>query len=104
MIYLVTTQTKLFNSDYYELLSIEESLKMINSWNVIQFDTETKGRDAHIGKLLTMQFGNKDKSIQIVVDCSTVDPVLYKNVLEEKLVIGQNLKFDFFHKFIILLA
>ena len=94
MIYLVTTQTKLFNSDYYELLSIEESLKMINSWNVIQFDTETKGRDAHIGKLLTMQFGNKDKSIQIVVDCSTVDPVLYKNVLEEKLVIGQNLKFD----------
>ena len=94
MIYLVTSQQQLFNSDIYTLLSIEESLKIISSWNVIQFDTETKGRDAHIGKLLTMQFGNKDKSIQIVVDCSTVNPVLYKNALEEKLIIGQNLKFD----------
>ena len=94
MIYLVTNQTKLFNSEVYELLSIEESLKIIQSWNVIQFDTETKGRDAHIGKLLTMQFGNKDKSIQIVVDCTTIDPKLYKEVLESHFIIGQNLKFD----------
>ena len=94
MIYLVTTQTKLFNSEVYELLSIEESLKIIQSWNVIQFDTETKGRDAHIGKLLTMQFGNKDKSIQIVVDCTTIDPKLYKEILESHFIIGQNLKFD----------
>ena len=94
MIYLVTNQTKLFNSEVYKLLSIEESLKIIQSWNVIQFDTETKGRDAHIGKLLTMQFGNKDKSIQIVVDCTTIDPKLYKEVLESHFIIGQNLKFD----------
>ena len=41
-----------------------------------------------------MQFGNKDKSIQIVVDCTTIDPKLYKEILESHFIIGQNLKFD----------
>ena len=94
MIYLVTTQKQLFNSDLYTLLSVNESLKILSSWKVIQFDTETKGRDAHIGTLLTMQFGNKEKSIQIVVDCTTINPKLYKEILENHLIIGQNLKFD----------
>lgn len=94
MIYLVTNELSLFNSTVYKMLSIEESLKILDSWNMIQFDTETLGRDCHVGKLLLAQFGSIDKSIQIVVDCTTVDIKLYKNILESKYIIGQNLKFD----------
>ena len=94
MIYLVTKQQKLFDSNIYKLLSVEDSLNIISSWKVIQFDTETKGRDPHIGTLLTMQFGDKNKTTQIVVDCTTINPKLYKEVLEKGYIVGQNLKFD----------
>lgn len=96
MIYLVTAEQKLFKSNLYEVISIDESLTLLYKFenNIIQFDTETKGRDQHIGKLLTAQFGNKDKSIQIVVDCTTINILLYKDVIENALLIGQNLKFD----------
>lgn len=96
MIYLVTAEQKLFKSNLYEVISIDESLTLLYKFenNIIQFDTETKGRDQHIGKLLTAQFGNKDKSIQIVVDCTTINILLYKDIIENALLIGQNLKFD----------
>lgn len=94
MIYLVTRQQELFTNDTYKLISIQESLDMMESWEVVQFDTETNGRDCHINKLLCIQFGNKKASIQIVVDCSTIDILNYKDVLETKFIVGQNLKFD----------
>lgn len=96
MIYLVTAEQKLFESDLYKVISVQKSLDLLSKFedNIIQFDTETKGRDQHLGKLLTAQFGNKDKSIQIVVDCTTINIVLYKEVIENALLIGQNLKFD----------
>ena len=94
MIYLVTTQTKLFDSEYYTIISKERSLEMINSWNIIQFDTETEGRDPHLCALLCMQFGNDATDAQIVVDTTTISPLHYKEVLENKYIIGQNLKFD----------
>ena len=96
MIYLVTAKQKLFDSDLYKVISIQKSLDLLSKFedNIIQFDTETKGRDQHIGKLLTAQFGNKDKSIQIVVDCTTINIILYKEVIENALLVGQNLKFD----------
>ena len=94
MIYLVTKNQELFESDVYKIISVEESLKIMSNWDKVQFDTETEGRDPHICKLLCMQFGYKKDNIQIVVDCSSINPVLYKSILESKLVIGQNLKFD----------
>ena len=94
MIYLITKQPTLYKSDLYTIINTEESISIINNWELIQFDTETDGRDCHINKLLTMQFGYAKKNIQIIVDCSTINPILYKNVLESKLLIGQNLKFD----------
>ena len=94
MIYLVTKNQELFESDVYKIISVEESLKIMSNWDKVQFDTETEGRDPHICKLLCMQFGYKKDNIQIVVDCSSINPVLYKTILESKLVIGQNLKFD----------
>ena len=93
MIYLVTGQELLFDNDF-QLISIEESLNIMKNWNNIQYDSETLGRDAHIGDLLLAQFGNYDKTIQIVVDCTTISIVNYKEILESKYIIGQNLKFD----------
>ena len=94
MIYLVSSNQELFDDSDYKHISVDESLEIIKSWNLVEFDTETSGRDAHIDKLLCAQFGNKTADIQIVVDCVTTDIKLYKDVLESKLVIGQNLKFD----------
>ena len=94
MIYLVSGNKKLFESPNYSYMSIEDSLQEISSWDVVQFDTETSGRDAHLCKVLCAQFGNKTRDIQIVVDTLTTDLLLYKKILEEKLIIGHNLKFD----------
>lgn len=94
MIYLVTKQQELFNRNDYKVISAEESLALMQSWEAIQYDSETLGKDPHIGKLLMMQFGSPDKSTQIVVDATTTSPLLYKDLLESKLIITQNGKFD----------
>lgn len=94
MIYLVTAQKELFESSKYKHISLAKSLEIMSTWNNIQFDTETSGRDPHICKLLCAQFGNKKTGIQIVVDCSTVDIKHYKELLETRFIIGHNLKFD----------
>lgn len=94
MIYLVSNQAELFDSDVYERLSIKDSIDMICSWNKVQYDSETKGGDAHIVPVLCSQFGNKKADTQIVVDATTVDLKQYKPCLEDRLVIGQNLLFD----------
>lgn len=92
MIYLVSNQKDLFNTNAYKHISVEESIDIMNSWETIMFDTETSGRNPHVCKLLTAQFGTKDT--QIVVDCTTIDIISYKNILETRLIIGHNLKFD----------
>ena len=94
MIYLITANQQLFKSNVYKIISVEESLIIMKDWKMIQFDTETLGKDPHVGKLLLAQFGNIEGTIQIVIDCTTVSIKLYKNILEENFLIGQNLKFD----------
>ena len=94
MIYVVTREQNLFESDFYKTISIEESLQLMEDCKVLQYDSETTGRDARICNILCIQFGNKSKDFQIVVDCTTIDIMVYKDILESKLLIGQNLKFD----------
>lgn len=94
MIYLVSTQKEIFKSDTYTLIDVQESLNIIKDWSMCQFDTETSGRDAHINDFKCMQFGNIDKTIQIIIDVATVSPLEYKDFLEHSFLIGQNLKFD----------
>ena len=94
MIFLVTSQQQLFESNLYSLMTVEESLNEMQSWNVIQLDSETTGRDSHLCDLLCVQFGNDKADKQIVVDCTTVDIKKYKALLESKLCILQNAKFD----------
>lgn len=97
MIYLVTGHKDVFNLDdvnEVQYMSVEESLVMLESWPMIQFDSETNGRDPHICDFLCVQFGDGEGNDQIVVDCTTVNIRLYKDILEKHYLIGQNLKFD----------
>ena len=94
MLYLVTKQQQLFESDLYKVIDELKALEMMKDWNLVQFDSETNGRDAHLCDFLCVQFGNDKTDSRIVVDTSTVDVRLFKEVLETKRVIGHNLKFD----------
>lgn len=104
MIYLVTAKQELFTSDLYKIISVEDSLSIMKEWKMIQCDTETTGTFARIDKLLCAQFGNLDKTIQIVVDCSTIDIKNYKQIMESKYLLFQNGKFDlqFFYNYSII--
>ena len=95
MIYLVSREQQLFESEEYTMLSIGASLVMIRSWGgIVQYDSETTGRDYIINDLLCAQFGSPDGKEQIVVDTITVDIRLYKEILESSFLIGHNIKFD----------
>lgn len=43
MIYLVTKNTELFKSGTYEIISPEESLRIMEHWEMVQYDSETTG-------------------------------------------------------------
>lgn len=92
MIYLVTNQTSAFTPVGYSMATVEESLEYLNTLDVIGFDTETRGFDPYTKELLSMQLGDADK--QYVIDCLTVSPQLYKEILEKKELIMHNAKFD----------
>ena len=94
MIYLVSGQQSLFESDLYKHISIEESLAIMKDWKMCQLDSETSGRDEHVNDLLCVQIGNIDGTIQIVIDTSTIDIKKYKQFLENTYCVGHNLKFD----------
>jgi DNA polymerase-1 len=92
MIYLVTGQASLFSAPGYSLATVEESIEYLSKLEVIGFDTETMGMDPYTKALLSMQLGDEQK--QYVIDCKTIDPKLYKELLEEKELIMHNAKFD----------
>ena len=94
MICLVTKQQELFESEVYKVIDEQSALEMMENWNLVQFDTETDGRNARINNLLCAQFGNDKADTRVVIDCTTVDIRLFKNILETKRIIGHNLKFD----------
>ena len=93
MIYLVSNQESLYKSLKYKVISVEESLKLLNALTIIGVDTETKGLNPHTGTLLSLQLGCFD--FQIVIDCTTIDIIKYKELLEsDRLFLFWNAKFD----------
>ena len=98
MIYLVTENLELRKlikglvDSPIHLCSVENSIKSLNNLDWIGFDTETLGFDPYTKDLLTIQLGNQTH--QVVVDVTTIDIQLYKELLETKPLIGHNLKFD----------
>jgi DNA polymerase-1 len=81
MIKLITNQ--------HQLIEVIEYLTTLTE---ISLDTETTGLDQYTCKLLSLQVGNKQ--LQYVIDTQKVDILPLKELLETKLILGANLKFD----------
>ena len=93
MIYLVTACQELFTNEIYKIITVEESLKLLEPLTTVGLDTETEGFDPYTKNLLLLQLGCYD--FQVVIDCKTIDILLYKDYLESnRTFIGWNLKFD----------
>lgn len=96
MIYLVSHNKNLFQTDKYVEVTMKQAMSVLLPLKLCQLDTETKGLDCHTKALLTIQLGNKDN--QVVIDWTTLTPrekQIVKNYLEsDRLFLGWNLMFD----------
>lgn len=96
MIYLVSHNKSLFQTDKYVEATMKQAMSVLLPLKLCQLDTETKGLDCHTKALLTIQLGNKDN--QVVIDWTTLTPKekqIVKNYLEsDRLFLGWNLMFD----------
>lgn len=93
MVYLVSNNQRLFNSDKYEIISFKEALDLLSSLKEIQLDSETSGLDCHVKVILTLQLGCTEN--QVVFDYQSLnsdDKIQLKEFLESDiLLIGHNL-------------
>lgn len=98
MIYLVSNRIDAAGLQDIRAATVDESIRLIESWPVVQFDTETTGLDCHVNKLTSLQFGYKDfktgETTAIVVDCESIEPEQFKDIIEKSMLVGHNLKFD----------
>ena len=96
MIYLVSHNKSLFQTDKYIEATMEQAMSVLLPLKLCQLDSETKGLDCHTKALLTIQLGNRDN--QVVIDWTTLTPKekrIVKNYLEsDRLFLGWNLMFD----------
>lgn len=96
MIYLVSHNKSLFQTDKYVEATMEQAMSVLLPLKLCQLDSETKGLDCHTKDLLTIQLGNRDN--QVVIDWTTLTPKekrIVKNYLEsDRLFLGWNLMFD----------
>jgi len=90
MRYLITTQQ--LPSSNYETCTVEESLAYLNNLDEIAVDSETLGFDPYTCALISLQIG--DGTNQYFIDTATIDIQNYKKLLESKLLVMQNGKFD----------
>lgn len=97
MVYLVTNQAYLFDSEAFKIISLEEGVDLLLPLEELSIDTETEGLDQFTKKLLLLQIGNYD--IQVLFDIKSYNgkiPPLLKDFLNttSKLCLFQNAKFD----------
>lgn len=93
MVYLISKQKSLFESNLYSEISFEEAKKALYKLSIIQFDTETEGLDVFTKKLLCYQLGNKEN--QYVFDQSSYSIELLKDLFESDVVfVLHNALFD----------
>ena len=96
MIYLVSRNKSLFGSERYKQVPFEEAMALLLPLHLVQFDTETKGLDAHTKDLLTVQLGCRE--FQIVFDWTTMskeEKLEMKEYFEsDRTFLGWNLLFD----------
>ena len=100
MIYFVSKELRIFESNNICQVSVEESIKLLTPLTTVGLDTETSGLSPWSDNLLLVQLGCKD--FQIVIDCKTINILLYKEYLEsDRMFLLWNAKFDlqWFYKY-----
>lgn len=94
MIYLVSKEKSLFQSDQYKECSPETAIEMLKKEKILGADTETTGLNPVSKKILTIQLGTFD--YQVVWDCTSYPLIMLKDLLENPniLFIWCNYSFD----------
>ena len=92
MIYIITNNKEFPPNPIYRFTTVDVLNTYLDSVEETSFDSETKGFDAHSKALISLQIGDYDT--QYVVDCTTVDIIVFKSRLERITLIMQNGKFD----------
>lgn len=93
MIYLVSNQKSLFETDLYKEIDFKDAKEYLWELKRIQFDTETMGLDVHTKPLLCYQLGHKEN--QFVFDQGSFSISLLKDLFEsDREFIGHNIGFD----------
>jgi DNA polymerase-1 len=93
MIYYVGSE-RLIESDLYTQSTLKECLDFLNNkCTSIALDTETQGYFDHKNKIIMLQLSNGVDAF--VIDVRVIDILPLKEVLENKLCILQNAKFDY---------
>ena len=98
MIKLITNSTALgddFNSDLYELATINQAVAYCGRQEVLGVDTETEGFDFTCKKMIMFQIG--DENNQYVIDTRHISIEPLRQILESKKIIKifHNAKFDY---------
>ena len=93
MIYLVSHNKSLFQTDKYVEATMEQAMSVLLPLKLCQLDSETQGLDCHTKDLLTIQLGNRDN--QVVIDWTSItkeEKQIVKDYLEsDRLFLGWNL-------------
>ncbi len=84
---------ELTDNTLYKQSTINECIKWLNTLDEVNLDTETEGFFNHENKIVMLQLYYKD--ITYVLDVRYINILPLKERLENILVVGQNLKFDF---------
>ena len=93
MIYLISKQKSLFETDLYKEISFKDAKEYLWELKRQQFDTETMGLDPYTKPLLCYQLGHKEN--QFVFDHTTYPITLLKDLFEsDREFIGHNIGFD----------
>ena len=93
MIYLISKQKSLFETDLYKEISFKDAKEYLWELKRQQFDTETMGLDVYTKPLLCYQLGHKEN--QFVFDQSSYSITLFKDMFEsDREFIGHNIGFD----------
>lgn len=87
--------SELSTNNLYEISNIGECSNWLKTLDWVALDTETEGFFDHKNKIVMLQLYNAVTDTAFVIDVRYISILPLKESLENLLVIGQNLKFDY---------
>lgn len=87
--------SELYISSLYKLSTINECVEWLSKLESIALDTETEGFFDHSNKIVMLQLYHPKDDTSWVIDVRYTNILPLKHILENILILGQNLKFDY---------